>query len=211
MIDLKRAGSTVAAALLAGGLLAGCSGMSPPPLWRGLGEPVALPRPVGPGGDMMRMRDAGAMPGETAEPYRAVAEDYVRSARVLNAYQIEAGQVMLARSGNRHVRSYAERMIGRHTMLAERLEQAAAEAGVAAPAAASPGNAELIRQLQASADPDVTYLGQQRGAAFLERRTHLGYMRLGEERALRRHANRARGQAEREIRQLDRLERRVLL
>lgn len=198
-------------------VLAGCSSMPRLGYWRGLGEPVGiarvgeLVRGVGVNADARRIRDAGALPGQSTERYQPDSVRYVQDALILDTYQQAAGQVMLERSRNPHVRAFAERMMVRHQAQSARLVQVAQEVGLPVePLPFDPGSTELIRQLRTANDVDAVYLAQQRGAQWRERQLHWQFQNLGEERPLRRQANRGRGLAERGIRQLDRLERRVL-
>jgi|GEM_PF-862820 len=201
---MKRLAVVVAAATVA---LGGCSSLPR------LNNPFpSLSGDIGPEADAVRMRQAGAQPGLIAG-YLADPATYLTRAAASDLYEIQSSQVARGRSQNRHVRSFAQRMIDHHTHLSSELAAASASAGLQpAPAPTlDPAHVEMLRQLQTTPDVDVLYVAQQRGAHHRARTLHTGYWRNGDIRELRRAARRARRTVGRHIVQLDRLERRVIV
>ncbi len=170
--------------------------------------PNLLAHPVGPETDAGRMRDAGGLPN----PYRLDDGAYLAQAAMVDLYEAEAGRVVAARSGSRHVRAYAERSVAQHERMQARFADAAARANAVPPPQAplDARHAELISQLQTAVDVDLAYLAQQRHAHVRARTLHAGYAAHGDAGWLRRVARRARGLNNRHLGQLDRLERRVI-
>ncbi len=117
---------------------------------------------------------------------------FVGWAQTFNDYEIAAGRIALARSGNEIMRGYATRMIAEHSEAAELLQKARSEAGVSyAPDPANPPNtAAVLQRLNALQGPefDTAYANAEL-ASHSNAVDQLGaYSQNGDNGALRRYA-----------------------
>ena len=117
---------------------------------------------------------------------------FVGWAQAYNDYEIAAGRIALAKSGNEIMRGYATRMIAEHSESAEFLQKARTEAGVSyAPDPANPPNTTAVLQrLNASQGPefDTAYANAEL-ASHTNAADQLGaYSQNGDNGALRRYA-----------------------
>ena len=117
---------------------------------------------------------------------------FVGWAQAFNDYEIAAGRMALAKSGNELVRGFGTRMIAEHTEAAQFLSKARSEAGVSyAPDPANPPNTvAVLQRLNALQGPefDTAYANAEL-ASHTNAVDQLGaYSQNGDNGALRRYA-----------------------
>ena len=120
------------------------------------------------------------------------AARFVGWAQNFNDYEIAAGRMALAKSGNEIVRGFATRMIAEHTEAAEVLIKSRAEAGVsyAPDPAAQPNTTAVLQRLSALQGPefDTAYANAEVGS-HMHAVDQLGaYSQNGDNGTLRRYA-----------------------
>jgi putative membrane protein len=120
------------------------------------------------------------------------AARFVGWAQNFNDYEIAAGRMALAKSGNEIVRGFATRMIAEHTEAAEVLIKSRAEAGVsyAPDPAAQPNTTAVLQRLSALQGPefDTAYANAEVGS-HMNAVDQLGaYSQNGDNGTLRRYA-----------------------
>ncbi len=117
---------------------------------------------------------------------------FVGWAQNFNDYEIAAGRMALAKSGNEIMRGYATRMIAEHSESAEFLQKARTEAGVSyAPDPANPPNTTAVLQrLNALQGPefDTAYANAELASQTYAVDQLGAYSQNGDNGALRRYA-----------------------
>ncbi len=117
---------------------------------------------------------------------------FVGWAQAHNEYEIAAGRIALAKSGNEIMRGYATRMVAEHAEAAELLQKARTEAGVSwAPDPANPPNTTAVLQrLNALQGPefDTAYANAELASQTYAADQLGAYSQNGDNGALRRYA-----------------------
>ena len=120
------------------------------------------------------------------------AARFVGWAQNFNDYEIAAGRIAVAKSGNEIVRGFATRMIAEHSEAAQFLQKARTEAGVsyAPDPAAYPDTTAVLQRLNALQGPefDTAYANAEVGSHMYAADQLGAYSQNGDIGALRRYA-----------------------